>query len=53
MTIEKPEAIKIIPPNKDMVDILKEIVHQNSMIVKSIVNPMMIIQDVDKEDKEQ
>lgn len=50
--MENNQKIEIIPPNKDMVEILKEIVHQNSMIVKSIVNPTLVIQESDKDKKE-
>ena len=47
VTMDKP-TITTVEPNKEMLEILKEIVRQNTRIIDALCRPMAILEDKEK-----
>lgn len=45
------QKIKIIPIDKDMMELVKEIIHQNTLIINSICDPKIMIELTDENTK--
>ena len=43
--------VEVIKPDKELLELIKEIIGQNTMIIRALANPMMIAKDMLKEEK--